>query len=188
MLVDILFIYGIIECEGDVIMEQKKILIFDDKMFYNARHLYNYLDKYYSSVHKLTFFQVQDATGKRLKSIDKFFKVTYDYVHKSRKDRVRRYMQINEGYEEIVCFDSKTVDDFLIKYLGVKDIGYLFIYKNPKKEIILAYKESHLRKIIQKYNKDLADIFLDKIKQDSIFKGDYYHYMLKPTSVKQNIF
>lgn len=167
---------------------KKKIIIFDGKMFYNARHLYNFLVKYYSFVHPVTYYQVEDATGKRLRSIDKFYKVTYDYVSKEMKDKIKRYMQISEGYEEIIAFDSKTIDDFLIKYLGVRDVGYLFLYRNIKKEITLAFKPFALKKIIDKFDHNLADIYLERIQSESELVKDYYHYLVKPTSIRQNIF
>lgn len=169
-------------------MELKKIIIFDGKMFYNAKHLYQYLDKYYSSVHKVTYYQVQDATGKRLKSIDKFFKVTYEYVSKEMKNKIRRYSNITEGFEDIVCFDVKSIDDFIIKYMAVKQLGFLYVYKNPKKEINLAFKIPALKALIKKYDSNLADIYLDKIVSESILIKGFYHYLLKPSSVKQNIF
>lgn len=168
--------------------EQKKILMFDNKMFYNAKHLYNYLTRYYSSVHKVTYLQVQDATGKKHKSIDKFFKVNYEYVTVKEKLNIRRYQAICEGYEEIIAFENKTVDDFIIKYLSMKNINYLFLYRNPKKEALLAFKVNSLRTLLEKYNKDLKELYLQKILDQSIMINGYYHYVLKPTSIKQNIF
>lgn len=169
-------------------VEEKKILVFDNKMFYNARHLYNYLDRYYSSTHKVTFYQVQEATGKRLKSIDKFFKVTYEYIPLGLKQKIRRYIQINEGYEPVYVFETKTIDDFLIKYLTAKDVGYLFIYRTPKKELMLAFKPFVLKKVVEKFDSNLADIYMNKIVSESTMRKDFYHYALKPTSIKQNIF
>ena len=168
--------------------DQKKVIIFDDKMFYNARHLYEYLDRYYYSVHKVTYLQVEDATGKKLASIDKFFKIKYEYVDKTTKLKIKRYNQIKEGYEEIVAIENKTVDDFLIRYLGAKEVGYLFTYKTPKKELYLAFKVPYLRALLNKYNENLSEIYLQKIINESIIKNGYYHYPLKPTSIKQNIF
>jgi len=132
--------------------------------------------------------QVQDATGKKLKSIDKFFKVKYEYVDVPTKKRIKKYTQIVEGYEEIIAFENKTVDDFILKYLAVKDFGFVYAYRNPKKEMMLAYRVYNLKKLIELYDENLADIYLEKILKDSVKINGFYHYALKPTSIKQNIF
>lgn len=169
-------------------MELKKVIVFDDKMFYNAKHLFRYLNKYYIDVHKVTYYQVQDATGKRLKSIDKFFKVTYEDVPAVLKNRIKRYMQIDEGFEDIVAFEAKTFDDFIIKYLGVKDVGYMFTFRNPKKEIMLAYKIPALTKLAKLFDKDLFDLYVKRIIDESFVRDNFYYYKLSPTPIKQNIF
>lgn len=170
-------------------IELKKIIIFDNKRFYNARHLYNYLQKYYRGIHPVTYYQVEDATGKRLQSIDKFFKVTYDYVISSQKDKLKRWMQVSEGYEEIIVFDVKSFDDFIIDSANSKDILYIYIFKNTRQEIMLAYKPSSLITLAKKYDKNLWESHFQKVFSESELKKDkYYYYYIKPTPIKQKIF
>lgn len=169
--------------------ELKKIIIFDGKKFYNARHLYNYLMKYYGAVHPVTYYQVEDATGKRLKSIDKFYKVTYDYVSVKEKESLKRWRQIVEGKEEIIAFEVKCFDDFIIKYAAAKDTRFIYTFKNTRKEIMLAYKPDALMKLAKIYDKVLYEKHYWKIYNDSeIQKFGYRYYQLKPTPIKQNIF
>lgn len=169
-------------------MVEKKIIIFNDKMFYNARHLYNHLKNNYSSIHKVTYDQVEKATGKRLQSIDKFFKVGYDMVSASMKKNIKRYVQISEGYEEIVAFETKKFDDFIIKYLGIKNVAHMLIYRNVRDEVMLAYKLPSLTRLAKIYNEQLHDLFVDKILKESYKKDGFYYYKLEPSTIKQNIF
>ena len=167
----------------------KKIIIFDSKRFYNARHLYNYLKKYYDAVHPVTYYQVEDATGKRLKSIDKFYRVTYDYVPSYEKNRLKRWVGISEGYEEIIAFEVKSFDDFIIKYAAIKDTPHIYVFRNTRQELTLAYKSPSLLKLAKKYDKDFSDKHYMKIYTDSeLHDYGYYYYRLKPTPIKQNIF
>lgn len=169
--------------------ELKKIIIFDGKKFYNARHLYNYLTKYYNAVHPVTYYQVEDATGKRLKSIDKFFKVTYDYVPASEKNSLKRWRQIVEGKEEIIAFEVKCFDDFIIKYAATKDTKNIYTFKNTRQEIMLAYKPDALLRLAKIYDKELYEKHYMKIYLESeLHDYGYLYYRLKPTPIKQNIF
>ena len=169
-------------------MAEKKVIIFNNKMFYNARHLYDHLNKHYSAVHKVTYLKVRESTGKRLKSIDKTFKVQYEIVTATKKASLKRYMQISEGQEEIIALDVKKFDDFIIQYLGLKDIGYLFTYRNTRKEIVLAYKEHALLPLIKRYNEELHMQILDYIKEASTLDGEFYYYIMEPSNIKQNLF
>jgi len=169
-------------------MAEKKVIIFNGKMFYNARHLHDHLVKYYSVVHKVTYLKVRESTGKRLKSIDKTFKVEYELVSATKKASLKRYMQISEGQEEIIAFEVKKFDDFVIKYLGLKDVGYLFTYKNPRKEIMLAYKDLYLLALIRRYNEELHMQIFNNIKEASTLDGEFYRYILQPSPIKQNLF
>ena len=169
-------------------MAEKKVIIFNGKMFYNARHLHNHLVKYYSALHKVTYLKVRESTGKRLKSIDKTYKVEYELVSATEKASLKRYMQISEGQEEIIAFEVKKIDDFIIKYLGLKDIGYLYTYKNPRREIMLAYKQLPLLALIKKYNVELHVQMFKNIMAASVLDGDYYRYTLQPSPIKQNLF
>lgn len=169
-------------------MQYKKIIIFNGKQFYNARHLYEHLQKNYKAIHDVTYLQVREATGKRLKSIDKFYNVSYEVVSKTDKAKLKRWMQISEGYEEIIAFRVERFDDFIINYLGMKPTGYLFVYRNTKKQVVLAYKEKQLMDMAQRYNRELAGQLVHNIKLGAELRGDYYHYVLNPTPIKQNIF
>ena len=169
-------------------MMLKKVIIFNDKQFYNARHLHDHLEKNYSLIHKVTYLQVREATGKRLKSIDKYYKVSYEMISKSQKAKLKRWMQISEGYEKIVAFETLKVYDFIIKYLGQIDVSYLFTYRNIRDELILAFKHNALINLIQKYNKELWGQLSKNIIESSTAREGYYFYHLQPSSIKQNIF
>jgi hypothetical protein len=183
------YVIIIYENRGGNLKELKKIIIFNNKRFYNARHLYNYLQKYYRGIHPVTYFQVEDATGKRLQSIDKFFKVTYDYVVPSQKQKIKRWVPLIEGYEEIIAFDIKCFDDFIIKYAGTKTTTGIYTFRNTRQELMLAFKPNSLISLAKKYSKDLWEKHYEKIFKDSELKENkYYYYNLKPTDIKQNIF
>lgn len=167
----------------------RKVIVFNNKYFYNARHLYDHLVKNYFTLHPVSYYQVEEATGKKLKSIDKFYKVTYDYISKAKKEKLRRWKLISEGYEEIIAFDVKTLDDFVIKYAMTVDTAFLYVFKNTRDEITLAFKPNSLIKLAQKYSPDLWEAHYQKILDESELKNDhYYYYELKPTPIKQNIF
>jgi hypothetical protein len=169
-------------------MVEKKIIIFNDKMFYNARHLFLYIEKYYMSVHHVDYLTIRNATGKRLKSIDKFYNVSYEMVSESHKQKIKRYMQISEGYEHIVAIDIKNFDDYIIHILSMKDIGYLYVFRNPKKQLVLCYKDIPLKKLASSYHEQLQDQLMTYVKQHSFKYDTNYYYYLNPSQIKQNIF
>ena len=168
-------------------MTEKKIIIFNDKQFYNAKHLYDYLTKYYYHVHQVDYLTVRSATGKRLKSIDKVFQVSYEMVSESHKQRIKKYMQITEGYEYITAFDIKNFDDFIIHTLSLRDIGYLYVFKNTRKQLVLAYKMSQLKKLATAYNAQLVEHFMTYIVANSYLYENYHYYYLNPSQFKQII-
>lgn len=170
-------------------MTSKKVVVFNGKQFYNARHLYNYLHANYFRVHEISYQKVLDAVSKRLKSADKFFKLDYVEVSATRKKRLKRYIPINEGYEEIIALIVNNVDDFIIQYLAIKDHPLIMTYKDLRNKPILAWKGVALLRLCEKYKPEYADKLANKIMGMATLGSDgYMRYELQPTSIKQNIF
>lgn len=169
-------------------MALKKIIIFNGKQFYNARHLHNHLQKHYKFIHDVTYLQVREATGKKLKSIDKFYKVNYELVYQTEKDSLKKWMQIDEGYERIIAFETRNTDDFIIKYLAMSNERYIMAYRNMRDEMTLAYKPNSLKRIIEIFDKELCEVRYQKILSESSQSDGWHLYQLQPTPIKQNIF
>lgn len=167
----------------------KTIVVFNDKQFYNARHLHNHLMKNYLIIKEVTYEQVQSAVNKRLKTIANFFRIEFTQVSQSQKKSLQRYMAISEGYEEMISIVVNNFDDFIIQYLALKPMKSMMTFRNSKKQIVLAWKGNMLKALAKRYRPLYHETHFNNVKDNSELKSDgFNYYIMNPSSIKQNIF
>lgn len=168
-----------------------KVAKFDGRLFYNARHLHNYLVAYYGNIKSVTYEKVAYAISKRLKTIDRFYNIEIVEISATMKRYLKLWMRINQGYEHMVAFETNTLDEFIIKYNDLRMLRGIYPYYNMNKSsILLAYKPNVLIKLAKIFDKHDWEMHYQSIFNNSWYDEEdgHHYYKLQIASIRQNIF
>ena len=176
---------------GQFVQRTYKVAVFDGRMFYNARHLYTYLTNYYSNIHEITYKDVAYTVAKKLKTVDKFFKVEFKEVSATMKKYLKYWARIDEGYEQMIAFETTTLDEFVIKYNDARMLTGIYPYYNMNRsEIILGYRPKALERIAKRYDKHEWESHYQYIINNSWIDetNGHHFYKMQISNIRQRVF